>query len=149
QGVGIPRDVNPCLLDVRLEKPRADCALGAEFLDTIDRDMIDQARLFPIGNDGKVVARDDDPVPAQIAFERKVAGRRQKNRNAVELLAIEQLLYLTWDIFLNHCSAFGHSSSVERPGFRTEFGFARSKLANIVRAIVKSRRTIEEHVQHY
>ena len=97
QGVRITRDVDPRLVDVGLQKPRADRALRAELLDAIDRHVVDQPRLGAVGHDGQMVARDDDPVPVQIALEREVAGRRKKNGNAIELLAFQQLLHLAWE----------------------------------------------------
>ena len=67
--VRVACDVDPRFVDVRLEEARADRALGAELLDAGDRHMVDQPRLGAIGDHGQVVARDDDPVPAQIALQ--------------------------------------------------------------------------------
>ena len=53
-------------------------------------------------HDRQVIAGDDDPVCTQIAGERQVAGRGEQNRNAVELLVLQQLLYIARNGFLKH-----------------------------------------------
>ena len=104
QGIRVPRDVDPGLVDIGLEEARADRALGAELLHSLDRQVIDQSGLGAIGHDGQVVARDDDPVPAQIACQRQVAGRGEQDGNAIELLVLQQLLHLAGNGFLDHRS---------------------------------------------
>ena len=51
--------------------------------------------------------------PRRSPCQRKVAGRREKNGNAIELLAFQQLLHLAWNGFLDHRSVFAYSSADE------------------------------------
>ena len=80
-------------------EPIAPCA---ELLHACQRHVVDQPRLQALGDDGQIIARDHDPVSAQITCERKVAGRGEQNGNAIELLAFEQLFDVTRNGFLDH-----------------------------------------------
>ena len=71
--VRVPRDVDPGLVDIGLEEARADRSLGAELLHAMDREVVDEPGLGAVGDDRQVVARDDDPVPAEVA--RSATGR--------------------------------------------------------------------------
>ena len=67
QRIRVPCDIDPGVVDIRLEKARADRALRAEFLHASERQVIDQPGFGAVGDNGQVIARDDDPVSAQLA----------------------------------------------------------------------------------
>ncbi len=102
QRIRVPREIDPSVVHIGLEKPRPNCALGAELLHASQRQVVDQSRLGAVGDDGQVVARDDDPVSGLITGQGHVAGRRQEDRDSIELLVFEQLLDIKRNGFLDH-----------------------------------------------
>ncbi len=64
--------------------------------------MVDHAGRRTVGDDRQVLARGDDPVPAQLAFQRQVAGRGKDNGNSIKLLFLQQRLHLARNGFLHH-----------------------------------------------
>ena len=104
QRIRVPRDIDPRVVDISLQKARADRALRAEFLHASERQVVDQPGLGAVGDNGQVIARDDDPVSAQIARQRQVAGRGEQDGNAIELLVFQQLLDIARNGFLDHRS---------------------------------------------
>ena len=92
QRVRVAGHIDPGVVDIGLQKAGADRALGAELLHAAERQVVDQPGLGAVDDHGQVIAGDDDPVVAQLAGERQVAGRGKQNRDAIELLILQQLL---------------------------------------------------------
>ena len=63
------RPTRPRHRPARKPEPIAPCVRN--FSTRVDRQVVDQPRLGAVGHDGQIIARDDDPVPAQITFKER------------------------------------------------------------------------------
>ena len=95
-------------------------------LDSAERHAADEegggVRVAVVGDDREVLPRGDDPVPALRALEREVARRREQDRDAVELVAFQEVLHAAGDGLGRHAP----SAVCGRTNTRSGSSFSRS-----------------------